>query len=323
MSTNNYKKENQIRFVISLIAIVTVLLLISITILIISSVSGNGGNTTTTTPSGKVKYEEISKSSDSVHEGDLVLVNSANKYSFPESEQSAVASVFEYNHSNSTVYAEKGEYAYSVAFTTISLREPALSSVHKMLEAFYKENNDNGTVIINSAHRTFDEQAAIGSSIKAGFSDSHTGLGFSAKIYANGYTKSLSSDETAYAWLQSNCYKYGFIVRYPDGKEGSTGVSDYNYYFRYVGYPHAYYMTHNSPDGVSGNTYSFEEYVNYLKEFNYDGNHLGFKADNGHSYEIYYVPAGGEITSLNVPTNYDYTVSGNNVDGFIITITLS
>ena len=46
--------------------------------------------------------------------------------------------------------------------------------------------------------------------------------------------------------------------------------------------------------------------------------------DDGVTYEIYYVPAAtgeGATTSVPVPTDMPYTISGNNYDGFIVTIT--
>ena len=42
--------------------------------------------------------------------------------------------------------------------------------------------------------------------------------------------------------------------------------------------------------------------------------------DEGAKWEIYSVKAAAEgDTSVPVPKNYPYTVSGNNVDGFIVT----
>lgn len=40
--------------------------------------------------------------------------------------------------------------------------------------------------------------------------------------------------ETA-AWLANNSYKYGFILRYPKGKEDLTGIEAESWHFRYVG----------------------------------------------------------------------------------------
>lgn len=36
-------------------------------------------------------------------------------------------------------------------------------------------------------------------------------------------------------WLKENCSKYGFIVRYPDGKSDKTGVIFEPWHYRYVG----------------------------------------------------------------------------------------
>ena len=36
-------------------------------------------------------------------------------------------------------------------------------------------------------------------------------------------------------WLAENAWKYGFILRYPEGKEALTGVIYEPWHFRYVG----------------------------------------------------------------------------------------
>ena len=38
-----------------------------------------------------------------------------------------------------------------------------------------------------------------------------------------------------YLWLQKNCYKYGFIFRYPGAKTDLTGVAEEVWHYRYVG----------------------------------------------------------------------------------------
>jgi len=40
---------------------------------------------------------------------------------------------------------------------------------------------------------------------------------------------------TAGNWLSRNCYKYGFIVRYPYGKTKITGYTYEPWHFRFVG----------------------------------------------------------------------------------------
>ena len=36
-------------------------------------------------------------------------------------------------------------------------------------------------------------------------------------------------------WLSSNSHVYGFIIRYPEGKEGETGYQFEPWHIRYVG----------------------------------------------------------------------------------------
>lgn len=40
-------------------------------------------------------------------------------------------------------------------------------------------------------------------------------------------------------WLMKNCYKYGFILRYPTSKSSVTGVGYEPWHYRYVGKTHA------------------------------------------------------------------------------------
>ena len=59
--------------------------------------------------------------------------------------------------------------------------------------------------------------------------------------HQTGYTFDLNSLEQDFQydpagqWLDKNCYKYGFIIRYPKGKEGSTGYMYEPWHVRYIG----------------------------------------------------------------------------------------
>ncbi len=44
-------------------------------------------------------------------------------------------------------------------------------------------------------------------------------------------------------WMRDNCQKYGFIIRYPDGKESITGILYEPWHFRYVGKEAAEFLT--------------------------------------------------------------------------------
>ena len=38
-----------------------------------------------------------------------------------------------------------------------------------------------------------------------------------------------------YRWLADNAHRYGFILRYPEGKEAITGIAYEPWHYRYVG----------------------------------------------------------------------------------------
>ena len=70
---------------------------------------------------------------------------------------------------------------------------------------------------------------------------------------------------------------------------------------------------------VTQNGLIFEEYIEQLKQYTFEGTHLPIDAE-GKSYEVYFVPASGDKTTVYVPNDKPYTLSGNNVDGFIVTV---
>jgi D-alanyl-D-alanine dipeptidase/carboxypeptidase len=106
--------------------------------------------------------------------------------------------------------------------------------------------------------------------------------------------------------------RYGFIERYPAGREQLTHISQEPWHFRYVGYPHSELMREKN--------LTLEEYTNYLKGFPYDGIHLQFHSVRC-DFEIYYVPIYQDmLAGIRLPEKTPYQVSGNNVDGFVVTL---
>ena len=57
-------------------------------------------------------------------------------------------------------------------------------------------------------------------------------LGLAIDINADG---ARSSNDEVYSWLAENAWKYGFILRYPQGKEEVTGIDYEPWHYRYVG----------------------------------------------------------------------------------------
>ena len=104
---------------------------------------------------------------------------------------------------------------------------------------------------------------------------------------------------------------YGFIERYAKDKESITGISHEPWHFRYVGYPHSKIITEQ--------VFSLEEYAEFIKNYR-DNSRLIFTAVCETEIEIYYVPANNNETTINIEENYVNQISGNNIDGFIVTV---
>jgi len=79
---------------------------------------------------------------------------------------------------------------------------------------------------------------------RPGESDHQTGLGVDfTDDFCIPYTNETLNENTL-NWLLENCADYGFIQRYPEGKENLTGFSQ-PYHFRYVGVEAAKYIVKN------------------------------------------------------------------------------
>ena len=88
-----------------------------------------------------------------------------------------------------------------------------------------------------------------------GTSEHHTGLAIDIAIFQNGkYNDEVTGEEPTIRFLHDNCYKYGFILRFPKDKETITGYKYEPWHFRYVGKELAKILYNN------GNWITLEEY---------------------------------------------------------------
>lgn len=98
--------------------------------------------------------------------------------------------------------------------------------------------------------------------------------------------------------------KFGFIERYKDEKKSITKISKEEWHFRYVGYPHSRI--------IEDKGFCLEEYIDYLKQFIYPNTPLKYE-----QYRIFYIPYKNDSF---IELDKNFSISGNNVDGFILTI---
>lgn len=123
------------------------------------------------------------------------------------------------------------------------LRKEAKEAFEKMCEAALKDN----IIIYNgSAYRSYSYQENLYNkyvlidgfdnaetySARAGYSEHQTGL---ALDILNKNNEFIHQNDKEYTWLINNSYKFGFILRYPQGKEKITGYMYEEWHFRYIG----------------------------------------------------------------------------------------
>lgn len=99
------------------------------------------------------------------------------------------------------------------------------------------------------------KEAADTYSARAGYSEHQTGL--ATDLNTADENKHFENTKE-YAWLKANAYKYGFIERYPQGKEYITGYIFEPWHYRYVGEEVAKYIYEND--------ITFDEYYAFFIE---------------------------------------------------------
>lgn len=146
-------------------------------------------------------------------------------------------------------------------------------------EAYYKmrqdiENELGVHLMVNSSYRPYEDQEEIYDSFKKvslkyadsyaarpGHSEHQTGLAIDLTSLEHPYvndTEESFDKSKEYEWLKNNCHKYGFILRYPEGKDHITGYNTESWHFRYVGIDIA---TQIYNEGIT-----FDEYYAYYIE---------------------------------------------------------
>lgn len=132
---------------------------------------------------------------------------------------------------------------------------------------------DGEPLMVSSAYRSLEEQkeiydefvasdgeaAAAQYVLPVGASEHHTGLSvdfssLSDECAADSDTCSLS--QNAAAWLEDNAHRYGFILRYLDGKRDITGVGYEPWHYRFVGKPMA--------KAINGSGLTYEEVLKQI-----------------------------------------------------------
>lgn len=147
---------------------------------------------------------------------------------------------------------------YEIELTELSNGEKVDSRIYPQLQEMFDDMRAEGLYpVVREGYRSAEEQEEIfAEKVQAYMNEgyfrsraeriaeewvavpgtSEHQLGIAVDINAD---KERCENEDVYLWLAENAHKYGFILRYPQGKEDITGISYEPWHFRYVGVENA------------------------------------------------------------------------------------
>ncbi|MBT2714701.1 VanY-A/VanY-F/VanY-M family D-Ala-D-Ala carboxypeptidase [Bacillus sp. ISL-57] len=240
--------------------------------------------------------QKIEITEEQIHQGNLLLVNS--EYAVEQAGiQSVIINLF--TNKESTI-------GYQLLNNEIKLSEEIAEKFSEMIAAAEEDGVSN--FLISSGYRDFNEQSRLYKemgadyALPAGHSEHNLGLALDV-----GATQMKMKEAPEGEWIEENAWKNGFILRYPANKTDITGIQYEPWHIRYVGLPHSAIMQEMN--------LALEEYLDYLK----DEKSISISVE-GKKYTISYYPISQKGTiEVEVPANEQYEISGDNMDGVIVT----
>ena len=310
------ERQEKKKFTVTLIYATAVLIVCLLTtLLLVQAVAAarakKAANDKSEGEGSSVSYAALQVDAAKLDTGSLILVNKNNEYIFANNPE--------------VVSIPTTGNKYGLKDGNLKANPTALAAFNEMMEELYK-NVAEADIVVMTAYRSKEYQDSLSNGTPGGYSDFHTGLSFELKD-GNKYDNSYDNIDTLdkYEWLYKNAHKYGFIVRYPADIEESatgknagksfsaiTGVDNYAYVFRYVGIAHATYIYQHD--------LCLEEYLELIRTSHNYGSALSIKGADARSYEVYYFASTGDTTELQIPTKYAYEISGDNMNGYIVTV---
>lgn len=109
------------------------------------------------------------------------------------------------------------------------------------------------SILYNSAVESYGKEKAMLDTAKPGHSEHQTGLAIDVSSTKTGNMLDFENTDS-FNWMVNNAHKYGFILRYPKGKENIHGYIYEAWHYRYVGVKVATDMHNNYSD------LTFDEY---------------------------------------------------------------
>ena len=115
----------------------------------------------------------------------------------------------------------------------LKMREDASKEGHVLFARSNYRDYNTQNYLYNNYKKMYGLAWADSFSARPGHSEHQTGLAIDVTVGYSDLGSFVYSNE--YVWMVRNAHKYGFILRYPEGKEHLTGYNFEPWHYRYVG----------------------------------------------------------------------------------------
>ena len=280
---NKFDKQQVQKITLIVIAALTILALVLLLVIVIASVNPANSFGMADGFSNVVDYTVTEKD---MQTGSLVLADDNHRYNYTFSADEL--DVIGTYRNDRVAKDENGKLIdgyYMNSQTKMTLTKDAMAAAHNMLvDAEKAVKKDDILIQFTNGYNEADNE------------EYKTALLIYLTNYENG-----KLDKAYSKWFDENAAKYGFIESFEDG-------------YRYVGVAHA-----KSISGSKDIT-SLAAYIEYLKTNTNVNKTIEVEVD-GTTYKVYYVACAAGDT-IKVPADKDYTISGTNEGGVIVTVTV-
>ncbi|MCL2627520.1 MAG: M15 family metallopeptidase [Oscillospiraceae bacterium] len=250
-----------------------------------------------------------------IHMGSLLLVNKERSFDLYESELNLVL----VNEEKTAPFQMRRDYVTKLCASVIK-------PLDAMMQAYIDEVGEN-TIYIYIGYRdkaaqqkTLDDfiasigrEAALRRVALPGHSEHHTGLAMDLGAMVDGVHHTFDYREANYheptKWFGINAHRFGFVLSFPEDRVEEGGTIYEPWHYRYVGFPHSAIMFQNN--------WLLSEYLDEIRKYTFE-KPFTFEWE-GREYFIYFTTDTAIKFPKYVENTNDRTLSGNNIDGFVVT----
>lgn len=215
---------------------------------VVAGTSVTGGVT------AKAKDVKITTTDGVTYANGVLIVNKT--YSLPSTYGPSSAGNGECNNESKCFTAETWN-----AYSSMKLNAKSFG-IDITIGSGYRSYNTQNIIYNNNVAKDGKDKADTYSA-RPGNSEHQTGLAMDicATNNNNACINDKFNDTKEAKWLNDNAYQYGFILRYPQGKQGITGYKYESWHYRYVGKELAKTLYNN------GNWITLEEYFGLTSKY--------------------------------------------------------